>query len=140
MPRTVRAMTAPVHAGHRRLLPALLLGGLLVAGVGLAGWLLLLFVKGTVVLVSYALGIALVALPLLLAPRLVRGSAGAERRQRVATIAQVVAVGAVLCVLGYFVGRHGWLLVAVPAAAVGLMRLAAALRTRRQKRGLLARR
>jgi hypothetical protein len=125
-------MTAPVRAGHRSVLPALLLGGLLVAAVGLAGWLLLLFVKGTVVLVSYALGIALVALPLLLTPRLVRGSTGAERRQRVATIAQVVAVGAVLCVLAYFVGRHGWLLIAVPAAGVALLRLAAAVRARRR--------
>jgi hypothetical protein len=124
-------MTAPVRAG-RPLLPALLLGGVLVAAVGAAGWLLLLFVKGTVVLVSYALGIALVALPLLLARRLVRGSTGARRRQRVATIAQVVAVGVVLCVLAYFVGRHGWLLIAVPAAAVGLLRLAAAVRARRR--------
>ena len=112
-------MTTAVRA-HRPLLLSLVLGAGLVAAVAIAGWLLLLFLKGTVVLVTYALGIALVVLPLLVAHRLVTGHTGAERRQRIVTIAQVVALGVVLCVLAYFVGRHGWLLVAVPAAAIAL--------------------
>jgi len=35
----------------------------LAAAVAIAGWLLLLFVKGTVVLIGYALGIAIVGQP-----------------------------------------------------------------------------
>src|SRR4051812_15076195 len=101
-------MTAPARAGRRPLLPALILGAAVVAAVALAGWLLLLFVKGTVVLVSYAIGLALIVVPLLLAHRLVAGHTGAQRRQRIATIGQAVAIGVVLCVIAYFVGRHGW--------------------------------
>ena len=130
--RTFCGMTAPVRAPRRSLLPSLILGAALVAAVAIVGWLLLLFVKGTVVLVSYAIGIALVVLPLLLAPRILRGHSGAERRQRILTIGQAVALGAVLCVIAYFVGRHGWLLIVVPAVVVALMRVARAVGTRRQ--------
>jgi hypothetical protein len=125
-------MAAPVRT-NRSLLASLLLAAGLVAAVGLVGWLLLLFVKGAVVLISWALGIALVVVPLLLAPRLLGGHTGRERRDRLATIAQVVLLGAVLCVLAYFVGAHGWLLIAVPAAAVAAMRLTAAVRGRRER-------
>src|SRR3954454_3157462 len=128
-------MTTTVRASGRPLLASLVLGAVLVAAVALVGWGLLLFVKGTVVLISYALGIALVVLPLLFARRVVGQSTGAERRQRIATIGQVVGLGAVLCVIAYFVGEHGWLLIAVPAAAVAAMRVARAVAARRRGAG-----
>jgi hypothetical protein len=125
-------MTTPVRAHRRPLLASLVLGAALVAAVALAGWLMLLFVKGTVVVISYALGAALVVVPLLLAHRLIAGQTGQERRRRMGTIAQVVALGAVLCVIAYFVGQHGWLLVAIPAAVVAVLRLVRAVGARRR--------
>jgi hypothetical protein len=116
-------MTTPVPARSRALLPSLVVGAVIVGLVALAGWLLLLFVKGIVVLVSYGVGIALIVLPLLLAHRLVAGHSGQERRHRIGAIAQAVGLGVALCVIAYFVGRHGWLLVAVPAAVVAVVRL-----------------
>jgi hypothetical protein len=124
-------MATSVRAGRPPLLRSLVLGAALVAAVALVGWILLLLVKGTVVLVGYVAGVALIALPLLLARRLVAGHAGPERRRRLATIAQVVALGVVLCVLAHLLGQHGWLLAAVPAAAVALARVNAAMRARR---------
>jgi hypothetical protein len=125
-------MTTAVRARRGPLLTSLLLGAALVAAVALAGWLLLLFVKGTVVLISYAIGIALVVLPLLLARRVLAGHSGAERRQRLGTIAQAVALGIALCVIAYFVGAHGWLLIAVPAAVVAGSRVLRAVTARRR--------
>jgi hypothetical protein len=127
----VPVMATSVRAGRRPLLRSLVLGAVLIAAVALVGWILLLLVKGTVVLVSYAVGIALIVLPLLLARRLVAGHTGSERRQRLGTIAQVVALGVALCVIAHLLGQHGWLLVAVPAAAVAVTRLGSAVRTRR---------
>jgi hypothetical protein len=125
-------MSTAVRAPHRSRLTALIIGAVLVAAVALAGWLMLLFIKGTVVLISYALGIALIVLPLLLVRRVVRGHTGAERRERLGTVAQAVALGIALCVVAYFVGEHGWLLIAVPAAAVAVVRIVAAVNARRQ--------
>jgi ABC-type iron transport system FetAB permease component len=125
-------MTTPVRARRSTVMPSLVLGAALVAAVAIVGWLLLLLVKGTVVLISYALGIALVVLPLLLAHRIVAGHTGSERWRRIGTIAQVVCIGAVLCVVAHLVGDHGWLLVAAPAAVVAVMCLARAVRTRRR--------
>jgi hypothetical protein len=125
-------MATPVRAHHRSLLRSLILGAVLVGAVALAGWLLLLFVKGTVVLISYALGAALIVLPLLLAPRLIKGHAGQERRQRLGTIAQAVAIGVALIVIASLVGQHGWLLVAIPAAVVLVLRVAHGITSRRR--------
>jgi phosphatidylglycerophosphate synthase len=115
-------MTASTPRASRPLLASLLLGAALVAAVGIAGWLLLLLVKGTVVVVGWALGLALIALPLLLARRILGGHTGAERRQRLWTIAQAVAIGVALCAIAYFVGDHGWLLIVVPAAVIAVLR------------------
>ena len=128
-------MTTAVRTS-RPLLASLLVGAGIVAAVGLVGWLLLLFVKGTVVLVSWALGLALVLLPLLLAHRILGGHSGVERRRRVWTIAQAVALGVALCAIAYFVGDHGWLLVAVPAAVVAVMRVVRAVQARRERRAV----
>src|SRR4051812_17374402 len=125
-------MTTTVRASGRPLLASLVLGAVVVAAVALVGWGLLLVVKGTVVLIIYALGIALVVLPLLFAPRVVGQSTGAGRRQRIATIALVGGLGAGLRVNPYFVGERGGLLVAVPAAAVAAMRVARAVAARRR--------
>jgi phosphatidylserine synthase len=107
-------------------LPALLLTCLVGAAVAVVGWLLLLFVKGTVVVIAYALGIAMVVLPLLLARRLLKGRARPEKRERLATIATVVLLGAVLCVAAHLVADHGWLLIVIPVAAVLLARIVSA--------------
>lgn len=124
-------MATPVRVRRGALLPSLVLGAVVAAAVAIVGWLLLLFVKGAVVVVAYALGGALVLLPLLLARRLLAGHSGRERWQRVGTIAQVVAVGVVLCVVAHLLGQHGWLLVALPAAAVLAGRLLRGVRLRR---------
>lgn len=126
-------MATPAPARSRALLPSLVVGAAIVGIVALAGWLLLLFVKGTVVLVSYGIGIALIVLPLLLAHRLVAGHSGPERRQRIGAIAQAVGIGVALCVIAYFVGRHGWLLIAVPAAVVAVLRVVHAVGARRRR-------
>ena len=131
LPRTVAGMTTSVRPA-RPLRVSLILGAALVAAVALAGWLLLLFVKGTVVLVSYAVGAALVALPLLLARRIVAGHAGSERWRRIGTIAEVVALGVALIVIAHLVGQHGWLLIAIPAAVVAAMHVTRSVATRRR--------
>ena len=129
-------MTASTPRASRSLLASLVLGAALVAAVGVAGWLLLLLVKGTVVVVGWALGLALIAVPLLLARRIVRGHTGAERRQRLWTIAQAVAIGVALCAIAYFVDDHGWLLIVVPAAVVAALRGARAVQARREERAV----
>ena len=126
-------MTTPVHADRRPLLRSLILGAAAVAAVALVGWLLLLFVKGTVVLISWVLGIALIVLPLLVARRVLAGHTGAGRWGRIRTIAEVVLLGAVLCVLAFFVGDHGWLLIAIPAAVVAALRVMHAVTARRAR-------
>ena len=108
------------------MLAPLLATVLLGAAVGLVGWLLLLLVKGTVVLVAYAVGIAMIVVPLLLTRRLLTRGPGSERRERAVTIGTVVLLGAVLCVAAHLVNQHGWLLVVIPAAAVLLGRLGGA--------------
>jgi hypothetical protein len=128
-------MTTAVRTS-RPLLASLLVGAGIVAAVGLVGWLLLLFVKGTVVLISWALGLALVVLPLLLARRILGGQTGVERRRRLWTIAQAVVLGVALCAIAYFVGDHGWLLIVVPAAVVAAMRVVRAVQTRRERRAV----
>src|SRR5689334_31042 len=99
-------MADPVPARSRALLPTLVVGAAIVGIVALAGWLLLLFVKGTVVAVSYGVGIALIVLPLLLAHRLLAGHTGQDRRHRIVAIAEAVGIGVALCVIAFFVGAH----------------------------------
>jgi O-antigen/teichoic acid export membrane protein len=118
--------TPAAGTGRRRLLASLLATCALVAGVAVVGWLLLLLLRGTVVLVAYALGIAMIAVPLLLARRVLTGHPRREQRRRRATIGTVVVIGAVLCALAHLVDEHGWTLVVIPAAAVVLARLARA--------------
>jgi hypothetical protein len=121
------ARTPAVQPRHRRALaPSLLATCLVAAGVAVVGWLLLLLLKGTVVLLAYAVGIAMIAVPLLLSRRLLRGRSGPDRRERLATILTVVAVGAVLCVTANLVDDHGWLLIVLPVAAILLSRVARA--------------
>jgi hypothetical protein len=97
---------------------------LAVAAAALVGWLLLLLVKGIVVVLCYAVGAALVVVPILMARRLLAGRRGRERWERVRDLATAVLIGAALIVTGYYVARHGWLLIAVPAGLLALSRLA----------------
>jgi uncharacterized membrane protein len=121
------ARTPAVQPRRRRALASSLLATCLVAaGVAVVGWLLLLLLKGTVVLLAYAVGIALIAVPLLLSRRLLRGRSGPDRRERLVTIATVVVVGAVLCLTANLVADHGWLLIVLPVAAILLSRVARA--------------
>ena len=92
--------------------------------VALVGWLALLFVKGVVVLVAYALGALLIVVPLLTARRLIGDRVGKARRERIVAIGTAVLLGIALCVVARLVSRHGWLLIAVPAAGVLLSRRA----------------
>ena len=59
---------------------------------------------------------------------------GRDRWRRVRDLATAVLVGAALIVVGYYVGRHGWLLIAVPAGVLALSRVASA-SGRRLRRG-----
>jgi phosphatidylserine synthase len=111
---------------RRALAPSLLATCVVAAGVAVVGWLLLLLLKGTVVLLAYALGIAMIAVPLLLARRLLTGRPRDEKRERIVTLGTVVAVGVVLCVTAHLVGEHGWLLIVLPVAAILLGRAARA--------------
>jgi hypothetical protein len=120
------ARTPAVQPRRRRALASLLATCLVAAGVAVVGWLLLLLLKGTVVLLAYAVGIALIAVPLLLSRRLLRGRSGPDRRERLVTIATVVVVGAVLCLTANLVADHGWLLIVLPVAAILLSRVARA--------------
>ncbi|WP_029433268.1 hypothetical protein [Blastococcus sp. URHD0036] len=129
-------MSASPPRASRSLLASLVLGAALVAAVGVVGWLLLLLVKGTVVVVGWALGLALIALPLLLARRILGGHTGAERRQRLWTIAQAVAIGVALCAIAYFVGDHGWLLIVVPAAVIAVLRGVRGVQAYREERAV----
>ncbi|RBY85169.1 hypothetical protein [Blastococcus sp. TF02A-26] len=129
-------MTASPSRASRPLLASLVFGAAIVAAVGIAGWLLLLLVKGTVVIVGWALGLALIAVPLLLSRRIVGEHTGVERRQRLWTIAQAVAIGVALCAIAYFVGDHGWLLIVVPAAVVAVLRGARAVQAYREERAV----
>jgi hypothetical protein len=96
----------------------------LVAVAALVGWLLLLLVKGIVVILCYAVGAALVVVPLLMARRLLAGHTGRDRWHRVGELLTAVAIGVALIAVGYFVGRHGWLLVVVPAGVIAVSRVA----------------
>ena len=121
------ARTPVVQPRRRRALaPSLLATCLVAAGVAVVGWLLLLLLKGTVVLLAYAVGIAMIAVPLLLSGRLLRGRSGPDRRERLGTILTVVAVGVVLCAGASLVSDHGWLLIVLPVAAILLSRAARA--------------
>jgi amino acid transporter len=131
---TATSPRADTRPRRRGVLPALLLTCLAGAAVALVGWLLLLFVKGAVVVIAYALGIAMIVLPLLLARRLLRGQPRPEKRERLVTIATVVLLGAVLCVAAHLVGEHGWLLVVIPVVAVAVLRAGSALGARRSAR------
>lgn len=125
-------MSTPIRVRRGALLPSLVLGAALAAAVAIVGWMLLLFVKGAVVVVAYALGGALIVVPLLLGRRILAGHSGREKWQRIGTIAQVVTLGAVLCAVAHLLGRHGWLLIALPVAVVLGGRLLRGSRLRRR--------
>jgi hypothetical protein len=113
----------PDRTSHRSVASAIAVPVVVVAAVALVGWLLLLLVKGIVVVLCFAVGAALVVVPVLLARRLLAGHSGGDRWRRVVDLLTAMLLGAALIVVGYFVARHGWLLVAVPVGVVLLSRL-----------------
>ena len=115
------------------IVPSLLVTAGVVAVAAVVGWLLLLLLKGIVVLGTYALGIALIVVPLLLARRIVGQSRGRERRRRILGIASAVALGALLCAVANLVDDHGWLLIAIPAGLVLVERVLDRFEARRRR-------
>lgn len=93
---------------------------IVVAVVGLLGWLLLETVKWLVVALLIALGIALIIVPFFVGRRVIGGRAGSERAQRVGQLATAVLLGVALIGVAVVVRHHGWLLVAVPVVVVML--------------------
>jgi hypothetical protein len=125
----------PSSRGNRSVATSIAVPVVLVAVAALVGWLLLLLVKGIVVILCYAVGAALIVVPLLMARRLLAGHTGRDRWRRVGDLLTAVVIGAALIVTGYFVTRHGWLLVAVPAGLIAVSRIGdrfGALRERRR--------
>ncbi len=102
---------------------SLLVPVVLVAVVGLLAWGLLVIAKGIVVAVTYAVGIAVVVVTVLLARRLLRGHTGRARLRRIGSLVAAVLLGAVLIVVAHEVSRHGWLLIALPAGVVAIWML-----------------
>lgn len=92
----------------------------LVAVVALVGWGLLAIAKGIVVSVTYAVGIALVVVTVVLTPRLLRGRTGRARLRRIGSLVAAVVLGALLILAAHEVSRRGWLLIAIPAAVVAI--------------------
>ena len=76
----------------------------------------------------YALGVVLVAGPLLVGRRALGLRTGPARWRRAGALAGVVALGVLLCFLAHLVARHGWLLVALPVGALVAQRGIAAVR------------
>ena len=90
----------------------------MVAVVGIVGWLLLETVKWLVVTVLIAVGVALVVVPFFAGRRILGTSVGPDRRHRTVQLATAVLLGAALIALGFVVSHHGWLLIVVPAAVI----------------------
>jgi FtsH-binding integral membrane protein len=100
--------------------------------VAALGWLLWQLLTGVIVMTTYALGAVLVVAPLLLWKRLVGDRAGRARIERIGSIVATVLLGVALLAVANLVSRHGWLLVAVPAAVVLVPRMVAGLRAQRE--------
>jgi dipeptide/tripeptide permease len=80
--------------------------------------LLLETVKWLVVALLIAVGVALAIVPFFSGRRILGSSVGPERRHRLVQLGTAVLLGVALVVLGFVVSRHGWLLIAVPAAVI----------------------
>ncbi len=119
-------MTRPGQDGDRddSLLGSLVVPIILVAVVALLGWGLLALAKAIIVAVTYAVGIAMVVVAVALSPRLLRGRTGRARWRRVGSVLATALLGVVLIVVAHQVSRHGWLLIAIPAAVVAVWWLA----------------
>jgi FtsH-binding integral membrane protein len=120
-PSSKRALTSVV------VIP--LVAALVVAALG---WLLWQLLTGVIVMTTYALGAVLVVAPLLLWKRLVGDRTGRARIERIGSIVATVLLGVALLAVANLVSRHGWLLVAVPAAVVLVPRMVAGLRAQRE--------
>jgi FtsH-binding integral membrane protein len=106
-----------------------LVAALVVAAIG---WLLWQLFTGIIVGATYAIGVVLIVAPLLLWKRLVGDRTGRERVERIGSIVATILLGVALLAIANLVSRHGWLLVAVPAAVVLVPRMIAGLRGARE--------
>ena len=89
-----------------------------VAVAGIVGWILLYTIKWLVVVLLFAIGIALIVVPIAAGSRIVGPTVGAVRRHRIGQLATAVLLGFALIVLAIVVAHHGWLLIVVPVAIV----------------------
>jgi hypothetical protein len=96
---------------------------LLVAAVGVIGWLLLITVKWLIITLLIAFGVGLIVAPFLAGRRIIGPATGSARVQRVVQLATAVLLGVALIVLAAVVAHHGWLLIVVPALIVLFGRL-----------------
>jgi len=94
----------------------------LVALAGVVGWILLVTVKWLIVTLLFAIGIALVIVPIAAGSRIVGPAVGEIRRRRIGQLVTAVLLGVAFIVLGVVVSHHGWLLIVVPAAVVLIAR------------------
>ncbi len=94
----------------------------LVALAGVVGWILLVTVKWLIVTLLFAIGIALIVVPIFAGARIVGPTVGEIRRRRIGQLITAGLLGVALIVLGVVVSRHGWLLIVVPAAIVLIAR------------------
>ncbi len=124
----------PSSAKDRALLSALAVPVIAAIVVAAIGWLVWQLLTGILVAATYAIGVVLIVVPLLLAKKLVGDRAGRARIERMGSIAAAVLLGVALLIIANLVSRHGWLLVAVPAAVVLVPRLIAGLRAQREVR------
>ena len=120
------------------LLGSLVVPIIVVAVVALLGWGLLALAKAVIVTVTYAVGIAMVVVPVVLFARLVRGRTGRARWRRVGSLLATVLLGVVLIGVAQQMSRHGWLLIAIPATVVAVWwlvdRIAERISERRRRR------
>lgn len=121
-PRNVGSFD-PQERSNDSVLGTLAVPVVLVAIAAFVGWILLELIKGVIVAATYAVGIALVVVPLLLSPRLMRDRQGRERWRRLGAIVTAVLVGVALVVIAGLLRRHGWLLIVIPVALVAISRV-----------------
>jgi hypothetical protein len=108
----------PGRDSRQSVFSSLLVPVVAVAILALMGWLLLITVKWLVVALLIALGIALIIVPFFVGRRIIGGSVGGERAQRVGQLATAVVLGVALIAVAVVVSHHGWLIVAVPVVVV----------------------
>jgi hypothetical protein len=123
---------SPSSSSNRALVSVLVIPLAAALVVAAVGWLIWQLLTGILVAATYAIGAVLILAPLLLWKRLIGDRTGQARIERIGSIVATVLLGVALLAVANLVSRHGWLLVAVPAAVVLVPRMVAGLRGMRE--------